>query len=183
MNDYINLLDHHLETKRKEHCIRVAQVCVELSEKYSIDPIKAQTVGLLHDLSKQKSLKWSKDILTKKQLNHMDIFDIPPIHHAYTVSELVDLDEDLIKAIEDHVEGNSEISDLGKILYIADFIEPERNFKEVEIIRNMKFESLDQMYATVLMCSYQFQLDSGNTITKKTKEAVEKYSKYSKEII
>ncbi len=65
------------------------------------------------------------------------------------------------------------------ILYIADFIEPHRNFKEAELVRQLTNKSLLEIYATCLVYSSKFLIKQGHIVTNKTKQALNKYQKYA----
>lgn len=52
-------------------------------------------------------------------------------------------DPDILNAITYHTTGRPQMSRLEKIIYLADFIEPSRTFRDVELVRGIAYENLD----------------------------------------
>jgi predicted HD superfamily hydrolase involved in NAD metabolism len=67
-----------------------------------------------------------------------------PVGAVLLNSELQITEADLIEAVSDHTTGRSGMSLLGKVLYLADYIEENRNFEGVEMIRQLASIDLDQ---------------------------------------
>ncbi len=181
MEKYRKFVSENVSQKRYEHSLRVADVCEMLALEYKLDEKKAYITGLLHDVAKEKDSDWHEKILKELKLENEDFYQIPNIHHAYSAKVLLEdfnLDFDILNAIEDHVEGSAKISRLGMILFIADFIEPNRTFKNATYVRDTKFDSLTHMYATCLNYSYNFIKTKGLTATKKTEEAYNRYKDF-----
>ena len=60
-------------------------------------------------------------------------------------------DEEILSAIYCHTTGRKEMSTLDKIIFLADYIEPGRNFPGVEEVRETVFEDLDKGMVVSLM--------------------------------
>ncbi|MGZ7246658.1 bis(5'-nucleosyl)-tetraphosphatase (symmetrical) YqeK, partial [Streptococcus pyogenes] len=56
-------------------------------------------------------------------------------------------DEEILQAIQRHTVGAREMSLLDKVLYVADYIEPNRDFPGVDEARRIAKESLDKAVA------------------------------------
>ena len=67
-------------------------------------------------------------------------------------------DEEILDAIRWHTTGKEDMSILTKIIYIADMIEPNRNFDGIEDIRKVTFEDLDKGVYYGLTHSIEFLL-------------------------
>ncbi len=178
MQEIQDLVKQYVSSNRYEHSVRVADTARKLAQQFKVDEEDAYLVGLVHDIAKQQKRAWQQEILQKYNLEDYDFYKIDNIHHAYTARELLkplELNEELIKAIEEHVEGSCKPSKLSQVLYIADFIEPGRTFETAELIRNSKFDNLDQMYACVVVHAFEYITNMDLTPTNNTKQAYEQY--------
>jgi nicotinate-nucleotide adenylyltransferase len=133
--------------KRYIHSINVAIMCYELSKKHglsSLDSEKAYIAGILHDITKKSELK-PNSVLFEPSASELET---PKLWHALTGAELVRdemgiTDPDIINAIRYHTIGRMGMSVVEKIVYIADKISAERDYKGVEYLRALAFENLD----------------------------------------
>lgn len=136
--------------KRYQHSKRVMEIGVKLAYKYNVDIEKTRTAAILHDCGKipdkTKMLKMVDDfgiILDNcMQYNHELIHG--PLGSEISKVEYGIDDIEILDAIYYHTTGRENMSILDKIIYIADYIEPKRDFKEVEEVRNMAFINLDK---------------------------------------
>ena len=121
------LTDH-----RYIHSIGVMETAVKLAQLYGVDPEKARIAGLLHDCAKQ--IEKSVQLAMCDEL-HLELDDIKrenlALLHAELGAELAKTefgvtDEDIICAIRNHTLGRENMSDLEKILYLSDMMEPNR---------------------------------------------------------
>ncbi|HSK46931.1 MAG TPA: bis(5'-nucleosyl)-tetraphosphatase (symmetrical) YqeK [Coriobacteriia bacterium] len=124
------------------HCQAVSETAVLLATVYGVDSEQARAAGLLHD--------WDRDVDSGSLVRlAMDAgLDVAPVDrvvpyllHARTGAAHVkrafpELDEEVIHAIERHTVGHPEMSDLDKVVYIADMIAPGRRYPGVEELRS-----------------------------------------------
>ncbi len=145
-----NKLKDILSEERYLHTLGVKQVIVKLALRYDVNLKKAVTAAILHDCAKDLS----DDILLKKagdfgiligeiereqpQLLHGPVGAMIAFHNFSVY------DSEILNSIWVHTLGNSFMSDLDKILYIADYIEPNRKFSGVEKLRRIAFADLDK---------------------------------------
>lgn len=129
--------------KRYEHSLRVMDVAIELSKIYGEDKRKAAVAGYYHDCAKIKNvdLLHSKCIEYGLKLTH-DMKMNPQIIHGHLGALIAKADygiedEDILNSIRWHTTGRIGMSLLEKIVFIADYIEPGRNFPEVELARKL----------------------------------------------
>lgn len=170
MNSYIEGLKEDINKNRLAHSIRVMETAIDLADRYGLDKKKAKIAGLLHDCAKYDSLD--------KILQQVDDFDIildgdtqkntALIHadlgayiakHKYKV-----LDEEILDAIKYHTTGRNHMTELDKIIYLADMIEPERNFPGVDKIRDIVKKDLDRGLLEALDSSIVFLLNKKSLI-------------------
>lgn len=135
--------------KRFEHTLRVAQEAKKLAKHYNADENKAEIAGLYHDCAKIKQM----DLLIEKckeyglELDH-DMYYSPQIIHSFLGAKIANKrygikDDEILDAIKYHTTGRANMSILEKIVYLADVIEPMRNFEGVEELRILSYENID----------------------------------------
>jgi len=144
-----NILKEDIDKERYKHTIRVAETAIELAKNYKVDTEKAYIAALLHDSAKYKD----KDTLLKKAQEFGIILDTvmknnPHLIHPFLGAKLAEvkyniLDEDILNAIKYHTTGRKNMSILEKIIFIADYIEPGRDFEGIEKIRKISFKDID----------------------------------------
>lgn len=149
-NSILEDIKKYLPKERYEHTLRVRDEAVKLANKYDCDLNKVELAALLHDIGKSKNidklLPLSNDfsIIVKDRLKYENnIFH--SVASAFIAKERYDItDEDIINAILHHTTGRSSMSLIEKIIYIADYIEPNRVHEGVDKIRKMAYENLDK---------------------------------------
>ncbi len=145
-------LQSALSVKRYIHTMGVAEEAMKLAEIYGTaqDRKKAEVAGLLHDCAKN----YPNDLkirLCKEY--HIPLDDVlkeqKDLIHPFLGAEiakreyLVD-DEDILNAIRYHTTGRKEMSLLEKIIFLADYIEPNRTtFDGLEEARRLSYLDLD----------------------------------------
>ena len=149
-DEFIALLKGKLNEDRFIHSMGVADTAVRLAEKFGGDKDNAYIAGLLHDVMKNetaeeqlKIMKKDGIILSQAERNN------PKLWHAMSGAAFIKLvlgitDPDIVNAVRYHTTGRAGMSLLEKIIYTADFISPERNYPDVDVMRSLSFESLDK---------------------------------------
>ena len=138
----------YMKPKRLPHVEGVEAMAVRLAERWGEDAHTAAEAGILHDITKalspEKQLK-----LCEKYGIILDIAEreTPALLHARTGAalsrELFGISDEIYGAIRWHTTGRPAMSRLEKILYLADYVEPTRDFDGVEKLRALCFENLD----------------------------------------
>ena len=173
-------MEKTLDPKRFEHTLGVAYTAAALAMRYEVDINKAQTAGLLHDCAKCMSNE-KKLLICEK--HHIPVNDVekknPFLLHAKVGSYLAMKqfcihDQDIINAILNHTTGRPGMSQLEKIIYIADYIEPGRKqAPNLTQVRRMAFQDLDKALLQILgdTLKYLNSIDSPiDPMTQKTYE-------------
>ncbi|OHW62515.1 putative nicotinate-nucleotide adenylyltransferase [Andreesenia angusta] len=140
----------YLSESRYNHTLGVMNEAIRLAERYGEDREKAAVAALLHDLGKSKriyellKLDCSSDIILEENLKKNGA-----LYHAvasrmvaerrYSIS-----DSDILNAVRYHTTGRPNMTNLEKIVYLADYIEPGRDFPGVEEMRKISYEDLDR---------------------------------------
>lgn len=126
-------LEKTLSEKRYRHILGVEEVCYDLAVIYGCDTLKARTAGLLHDCAKHLS---DEELISECRKFNLHITEAemkaPYLLHAkvgaaYAKEFYGITDEEILNAIISHTTGRPAMSELEKIVYVADFIEPYRN--------------------------------------------------------
>ena len=139
-----------LSEKRYKHTIGVVEEAVKLAELYGENKEKARAAAFLHDCAKNYSFDELKEIYKKYGAFYDGIMIKQPelLHSAAGAAiaavEFGVTDEDVLNAIRYHTTGRAEMSRLEKIIYLADFIEPNRNdFAGLDEVRAKAYNNLD----------------------------------------
>jgi predicted HD superfamily hydrolase involved in NAD metabolism len=139
-----------LPENRFNHVIGVLGTATALARKFNVPEPKAQVAAILHDVAKFSDREWMKSIIIKQGMDpllldyHSELWHAPV--GAYVAAyEFGVQDEDILNAIRYHTTGRAGMSDLEKVIYIADLVEPGRKFSGVEELRQLKEQGLDAM--------------------------------------
>ena len=150
-------LSSQLPKKRYEHSVAVSYISSALAMRYGADIYKAELAGILHDCAKAYNNK-ELMILCKDAGIELSADELksPAILHAvygkYLAKKAYMMeDEEVLSAIRWHTTGKADMSLLEKIVYIADYIEPNRRkLEKLDYIRKLAFEDIDcALYETV----------------------------------
>jgi predicted HD superfamily hydrolase involved in NAD metabolism len=134
-----NKLRNVLSRDRFEHSKNVMNTAVELAIIYRVDKNKAAIAGLLHDCAKGYRGEDALAFCRKYNIKIDDIMKIQtgllhgPIGSYLAEHEYGIKDPSILRAIFYHTTGCENMDILAKIIYIADYIEPKRNFIGVKI--------------------------------------------------
>lgn len=141
-------LEQKMSKKRLEHVLRVEQKAMELASLYDVDITACQLAALLHDLAKEWSMEEYATIVQKFNLSQdMLQFGSEILHGpvaACVIDEWFGVDDERVKnAIACHTIGDSQMDDVAKVLFVADYIEDGRVFDGVEAARELAKNSLE----------------------------------------
>lgn len=143
-------ISKNLSTKRYYHSLAVAGMASGIAMKYNINTKKAYVAGLLHDYAKEYDSELILDIANKNNIQLSLVEQKSPtiIHgkiSAIKAKEIFNIeDEDLLNSLRYHTSGRLGMSDLEKIIFLADYLEPHRkDFEGINIIKNEIYNNLD----------------------------------------
>lgn len=143
-------LQKRVTEKRYIHTLGVVEKALELAEKYSVDSYKIELAGLLHDIAKNMNIDEMKKLCIENFSDEFDRedFEISELLHSF-VGYIVAKDEfgirdkEILEAIKYHTIGKKGLSILGRIIYIADGIEKNRVYPNVEYLREKVDKNID----------------------------------------
>lgn len=150
MEDIKKYFLKNLGEKRWNHTLRVLDTALELGSTHGINKEKIRKAALLHDCGKftDKSILLKKAgsfdiILDEIMTNNTDLIH-GPLGARIAKKEFGIEDPDILNAIEFHTTARKNMSILEKLIFIADFIEPERQFKGIEEVRTTAYKDIDR---------------------------------------
>ena len=176
-----------MSEKRLRHCLGVEKAARELAERFGLDVEKAGLAGLLHDYAKKVSDEEFLGLIDKYQLDP-DLKNWGNnVWHGmvgiYKIQEDLGIkDAEILRAIEVHTVGSSTMSELDKVVYVADYIEHNRNFPGVDKARELAQQSLNQAVAYETARTVEHLAHKGMPIYPRTLETYNAFVGYLKEI-
>ncbi|MGM0835818.1 MAG: bis(5'-nucleosyl)-tetraphosphatase (symmetrical) YqeK [Bacillota bacterium] len=144
----LRIVREQLTERRYIHTIGVMDTSIELAKKYGVDENKAELAAIFHDYAKFRDKKEMRNIILEQNmpqdlLAHHDELWHAPVGAFLVEKEVGITDKDVLEAIKCHTSGKINMTTLDKVLYVADYIEPGRDFPGVEDVRETAKASLD----------------------------------------
>lgn len=168
---------------RFRHVLGVEATALDLADRYGCDRTKASLAALLHDYAKEQPDQVFLDLIDRYQLDPVLKTWGNNVWHGlvgrYLITEQFGLaDEEILTAIARHTVGSGQMTLLDKVLYVADYIEPGRDFPGVETARQLAAEDLDKAVAYETASTVAFLAKKGMPIYPQTIETYNAYVRY-----
>lgn len=153
-------IEKELSSERMKHTLGVISEAEKLAERYGVDKEKAKLAALCHDMARCMPV------------------DSIELAHAKMAADLLKCewgieDPDVLNAVTYHTTGRPGMSLLEKIIYLADAIEPGRNYPGVGRLRKLAYEDLDKACAEVMRQTIEYVKHKGCEIDDNTIKAME----------
>ncbi|MCC8073835.1 MAG: bis(5'-nucleosyl)-tetraphosphatase (symmetrical) YqeK [Clostridiales bacterium] len=156
IDEYVDLIRERLSDYRFHHSMCVAKSAKELAKRYGADPEKAEVAGVLHDVMKESTKEEQLEVIEKAG---MSLTELEKSHKkfyhqvsgaAFAKAELKITDSEILNAIRYHTTGCANMSLMEQIVYLADFISDDRDYDDVDIMRQKVDASREEgmLYAT-----------------------------------
>lgn len=171
-----------LKPNRVAHVLGCRQTARELALLYGADPVDAQRAALLHDVTKALDGALQLTLCQEYGIN-LDDFSAknPKTLHALTGSLVAERifgeNEAVVAAIRSHTTGKADMNTLEKIIYVADYMEPNRKFDGVEQLRQLAYTDLDGALKLGLQMTLTMLIEQGREISPESRQALEFLSK------
>lgn len=175
-------IKNKLKASRYQHSIGVEEVSKDLAVIYGCDEKKACIAGLLHDCAKYLS---GEELICECRRFHIPISEVEAgnadllhskVGAIYAKEQYGVEDEDIINSISYHTTGRPGMTLLEKIIFTADYIEPNRKpLPRIDEIRHAAYEELDQAIVMILKNTLDYLQSSGALIDALTNDTYEYY--------
>lgn len=151
------------------HSRGVEESAFKLALLYGVDTEKASLAGLLHDYGKIYPYPVLHQIALEHALGDELCLKEPALLHAPVGAwllrhEIGIEDEEILEAVKVHTTGAAGISRLAGIIYVADCIEPGRDFPGVDDLRKTACDDLDKALLGVLDRTIKYVLERGRAL-------------------
>ncbi|CZQ86188.1 bis(5'-nucleosyl)-tetraphosphatase (symmetrical) YqeK [Trichococcus collinsii] len=142
-------VEKQMKPSRFQHVLRVEACSIQLAEKYGASVEACSLAALLHDYAKEHAVESMKEIVRSEGMDsEMTGYGSEIMHGpvgAYYAETVFGIkDEAILDAIRQHTIGGETMTLIGKVLFIADYIESGRAFKGVDEARRLAEDSLDE---------------------------------------
>ncbi|HZK44109.1 MAG TPA: bis(5'-nucleosyl)-tetraphosphatase (symmetrical) YqeK [Syntrophomonadaceae bacterium] len=169
------IIKSKLSPQRVIHSCNVADVAKKLAGQFGIDEEMAYITGLLHDYAKGLAASKLLEIAVQNDLIEDEIEHlIPDILHGKVGAFLLEKEgiiqeRQVLDAIANHTLGSINMSELDKIVFLADMIEPGRDYPSLERLHCLAFKDLDAamlygLESTIKHCLEEKRLLHSKTI-------------------
>lgn len=165
-----------LKPTRIPHVKGCEEEAVRLARRWGADEEDAAEAAILHDCTKRAK--------REEQLKLCEKYGIVPdeieansekLMHAKTGAAVAETEfgckAEVVEAIRWHTTGRAGMTLLEKIIYMADYIEPTRDFEGVEALRALAYEDLDRAMLLGLDMSLEDIAEQGNPVHENTMAA------------
>ena len=166
-----------LNPNRVRHVLGCRDTAVELAKHWGANETDAARAGILHDITKA--------IDGPLQLTLCDAYGkilsdfskrYPKTLHALTGSLVAERifgeNKAVVDAIESHTTGKANMNLLEKIIYLADYIEPNRTIPGVEELRRLSYTDIDAAMKLGLEMTLEHLNRQGAEVSPESREAL-----------
>ncbi len=157
--NYITILKSRLNEKRFYHSLCVAKEAMRLAEKYNGDVEKCYLAGLLHDITKNSPDEEHLQLFETFGIMQSDIEkNAVKLWHAMSgelyIKNILGVDDiEILDAVRYHTTAKADMSLTAKILYLADFTSIDRDYTDVDVMRELVDKSLEEALVYALKYS------------------------------
>ena len=166
-----------LNPNRVKHVLGCRDTAVELACHWGANEEDAARAGILHDITKaiDGPLQLTLCEAYGKILSGFSR-KYPKTLHALTGSLVAERifgeNKAVVSAIEHHTTGKADMTLLEKIIYVADYMEPNRNFPGVEELRRLAYSDITAALKLGLEMTLEHLNRQGNEVSPESKEAL-----------
>ena len=162
-----------LKHKRIPHVLGTEQEAIRLALRYGADVEKARVAALLHDCTKKLEMDEQLFLCAQYGMEHQALKLLHAKTGAAVARDVFGVDDEIYSAIFWHTTGHADMTLLEKIMYLADYIEPTRDFPGVDKLRQVCYDSLDAGLQLGLEMTVEEMAQRSNPVHRATLEALE----------
>ena len=165
-----------VKAKRLAHIRGTEEEAVRLARRWGADEEQARKAGILHDCTKYLDLEEQLQLCEKYGivLDELEQKAVKLLHAktgAAIARHVFGMPEAICSAIFWHTTGRADMTLLEKVLYMADYVEPNRRFEEVEELRRLAYSDLDAAVLRGCELSIADMAERGQPVHRNTREA------------
>ena len=165
-----------LKPKRMPHVLGTEHEAAVLARRYGADVTSARIAALLHDCTKKLSMEEQLALCEQYgiALDELERKNLKLLHAktgAAIARDLFGVSDEIYWAIYWHTTGKADMTKLEKVIYLADYIEPSRDFPGVEKLRRAVHADLEHGLLMALEDSIEEMRQRGNPVHPNTVEA------------
>ena len=166
-----------LKPNRVTHVLGCRDTAVQLAKHWGADVTDAARAGLLHDITKAIDGPLQLTLCGEYGTMLSDFSrKYPKTLHALTGSLVAERifgeNQAVVNAIRHHTTGKADMSLLEKIIYIADYVEPNRTLSGVKQLRHLAFNDLDAALIMGLNMTVSYLNEQGSEVSPESREAL-----------
>lgn len=155
--------------KRWKHTLGVVATAIKLAKRFGGNPDKAELAALLHDYSKAWPIDRMEEIIRQQQLPEELLHFDKELWHAHVGAWAVQTehqisDEEVLNAIRYHTSGRVNMTQLDKIICLADYMEPGRDFPGVGKIRELAKHNIEEALVAGFDSTIELLIERGKRI-------------------
>ncbi|SFS61790.1 bis(5'-nucleosyl)-tetraphosphatase (symmetrical) YqeK [Paenibacillus sp. 453mf] len=148
-DELIKAVSEQMPPQRWKHTQGVMETAVILAERFGADPLKADLAAILHDVAKYWPVNEMEKVIRGNGLNQDLLLHDKQLWHSEVGAFVAErdygvTDSEVLNAIRWHTSGRVNMSLLDKVVCLADYIEPGRDFPGVHNIRELAEHSLEE---------------------------------------
>lgn len=167
-----------LKPNRVKHVLGVRDTAILMARKWGVNEEDAARAGILHDITKALDGPLQLTLCDGYGKILSDFSrKYPKTLHAYTGSlvagEIFGENDAVVDAICCHTTGKAAMNDLEKIIYVADYMEPNRDFPGVEELRRLAYTDLTQALRVGLEMTLEYLQHQGSDVSPESREALD----------
>ena len=154
-----------LTPKRLKHTLGVRDTAVSLAKHYNQDTEKAEIASMCHDIFRGKSIEELNDLVKHYGLDDIYLNNSNLAHGklaACFMNEEMGIEDcQVLDCVSYHTTGRADMTMLEKIVFVADAMEPGRDYPRVEDIRKYAFEDIDMACYLSLKGTVEHLMEAG----------------------
>ncbi len=166
----------HLKEGRYLHTLRVVKASGELASLHGLEVKKARLAAYLHDSQKFRKENELREYLSSHPEGRRESTRPAEVLHGFAAAVFAETeagisDPEILDAIRWHTTGTAGMCDLAKVVFLADMIEEDRDFKGIDALRKLSGKDLDSAMLFGLDLSLSYLIRSGKYIDPDTLNA------------
>lgn len=170
-------LKKHLSAKRYKHSLGVSETAAELAKAYKLDVKKAKFAGLVHDIAKCYSIEETNRLIREYGVSPECLNNIALAHSKLGVEILKTdfgvTDPEILAGVSSHTTGRYDMSLFEEIIYVADAVEPGRDYPSATRLRKAAKKNIDKVCLELLEFTIKSVKERGSELDTETLGAYE----------